>query len=143
MEKICTVCKLLKSEEKFSWYYKDKNIRQPQCKECRKIIDKRSISNNRERYLARKIKARARLVNRNREYVINYLKNHSCIDCSETDILVLDFDHLKNKYKTISRMIQQYSIEKIELEIEKCVVRCANCHRRKTAKDFNWSKTRA
>lgn len=31
-----------------------------------------------------------------------------------------------------------YSIERLATEIAKCDVRCANCHMRKTARDFNW-----
>lgn len=31
-----------------------------------------------------------------------------------------------------------FSIENIFLEIEKCEVRCANCHLIKTARDFRW-----
>jgi hypothetical protein len=31
-------------------------------------------------------------------------------------------------------------LNQVKNEIEKCDVRCANCHRRKTAKDFNWYK---
>jgi hypothetical protein len=33
-----------------------------------------------------------------------------------------------------------YSWKAIEEEISKCEVRCANCHRRRTAKQFNWKR---
>jgi hypothetical protein len=39
-------------------------------------------------------------------------------------------------------MIQSgYSIAKIKEEIEKCEVRCANCHRKVTAQRGNWYRT--
>ena len=76
---------------------------------------------------------------RNREYAFNYLSNYFCIDCGEDDPIVLQFDHQDKKHKNIADMVRQgNSIDKIEKEIEKCDVRCANCHARKTAKDFGY-----
>jgi hypothetical protein len=68
-------------------------------------------------------------------YVLSYLKAHGCVDCPEKDPIVLDFDHVSGtKIESISRMTYQgTSLDTIKLEMEKCEVRCANCHRRKTA----------
>lgn len=76
---------------------------------------------------------------RNSQFVWDYLLQHPCVDCGENDPIVLEFDHLRDKTCAIS-VLAQYcsSISKIEEEIAKCEVRCAHCHRRKTAKDFNW-----
>jgi len=66
-----------------------------------------------------------------KEYV-NAVKSLSqCIDCGETNPVVLDFDHVKgNKIMCISNMVRNsYSIETIKKEIKKCEIRCANCHR--------------
>lgn len=67
-----------------------------------------------------------------RSYVFNYLRSHSCVDCGEADSMVLTFDHIYGKKKMdISQMVNQgYSLEAIQKEIDKCVVRCANCHMR-------------
>lgn len=80
--------------------------------------------------------------NKARQFVYDFLKEHPCVDCSESNICCLDFDHVKGvKFNNIQKMVRDcFSIEKIKLEIEKCEVRCANCHRKKTAKDFNWYK---
>jgi len=69
-----------------------------------------------------------------RKYLIGYLTQHSCVDCPEKDMLVLEFDHVRGKKKyNISNMISRgLSIKIVEKEIAKCEVRCANCHRRKT-----------
>jgi len=76
---------------------------------------------------------------RNIEYVKAYLLGHPCIDCGEKDIIVLEFDHKDRttKYKAIAHLIGG-KLETLITEIEKCEVRCANCHKRKTAKQFGW-----
>lgn len=56
-----------------------------------------------------------------------------CIDCGETNHIVLDFDHLKDKKYNVSRMIHDgFSWAAIKKEIAKCEVVCANCHRIRT-----------
>jgi 5-methylcytosine-specific restriction endonuclease McrA len=73
-----------------------------------------------------------------RKHLLDFLLLHPCVDCGEKDPIVLEFDHRipKDKSKQVSRMLSgHYSWEKIMFEIEKCDVRCANCHRRKTHKD--------
>ena len=73
-----------------------------------------------------------------REFVQYYLSSHPCVDCGETDPVVLDFDHQGNKELEIANTISRgWSIERIAKEMMKCQVRCANCHRRKTTKDRN------
>lgn len=72
---------------------------------------------------------------RNRNFVKKYLMTHPCIDCGNTDIRVLEFDHVRGiKNYTVSNM-QYRSISSIKHEIEKCEVRCANCHKIKTDKE--------
>jgi hypothetical protein len=70
-----------------------------------------------------------------RQNVLEFLSDKKCIDCSESDPIVLDFDHKnqKTKFKTIHQMLSgHYSWSSVLREIDKCEVRCANCHRRKT-----------
>jgi protein-arginine kinase activator protein McsA len=78
----------------------------------------------------------------NRKKLYSYLLTHPCIDCQENDPIVLEFDHVRGtKKEIVSKLVNQgFSWEVILNEIKKCEVRCANCHRRKTAKDFNWYK---
>ena len=74
--------------------------------------------------------------------MIAYLLAHPCVGCNEMDVLVLQFDHVdpQDKITDISTMLRHgLRWETILKEIEKCVVRCANCHVRQTAKQFgNW-----
>jgi len=91
----------------------------------------------RESYLRNKEKVlgvRVRAIQRNKEYVLNYLLNNPCVDCGEDDPVVLEFDHLRDKSWNVSALIKRtYSTDRIQEEIEKCEVVCANCHRRREA----------
>ena len=71
-----------------------------------------------------------------REKLIGYLSGKTCIDCSESDFAVLEFDHVcRIQTITISMLIADNARwERILEEIAKCDVVCANCHRRRTFK---------
>jgi hypothetical protein len=75
-------------------------------------------------------------------YVLDYLKHHPCIDCGEADPIVLDFDHVSGRKRSrVSALIVSWCSLKILVdEIEKCAVRCANCHRKRHARDQGWYK---
>lgn len=76
---------------------------------------------------------------RNRQFVRDHLSSNPCVDCGVTDPRVLEFDHVSGEKRlAISHMITGYSLDSIKREIEKCEVRCANCHRIKTHKQLNW-----
>ena len=65
--------------------------------------------------------------------LIEIKQSSGCTDCGETNHIVLDFDHLKDKKYNISRMIHDgFSWAAIKKEISKCEVVCANCHRIRT-----------
>ncbi len=68
-----------------------------------------------------------------RRRIINAIKiTASCIDCGyDKDPIALDFDHLRDKKFQISSNVTR-SLKSIFLEIMKCEVRCANCHRKVT-----------
>ena len=70
--------------------------------------------------------------------MMNFYRDNPCVDCGEKDPRVLDFDHLNNKKHNISTLLRkEYSWESILEEAAKCEVRCANCHRKKTAVEQN------
>lgn len=75
----------------------------------------------------------------NRDFMFDYLLSHPCVDCGESDPIVLEFDHIapESKEFCLSSSVD-YSLQKLIEEIKKCEVRCANCHRRKTAKQFGY-----
>lgn len=78
-----------------------------------------------------------------RKFLYGYVSTHPCVDCGESDPIVLEFDHRDPSTKRFPiTQITRYSLEETKEEIEKCDVRCANCHRKKTAKERRWYKWR-
>ena len=102
----------------------------------RKKFAKKHYEANKEAYKGRAVRHNKKARERNRNYVLEYLRSHPCIDCEEGDIIVLEFDHVKGeKICEISTAANSgWSLERLKKEIEKCEVRCANCHRRATHK---------
>jgi hypothetical protein len=89
---------------------------------------KRNHQSELERARQRKQKSTVKV----RQYIVDYLSTHPCIDCGETDIIVLEFDHVRGKKKAdVASMIATYTLATVKKEIAKCDVRCANCHRRR------------
>lgn len=139
--KYCLKCKENKSIEEFSFRDKSKNIRTSHCKKCNRIAINRHYSLNKEYYKNKKKKRDLTVGKINNELLVKYLINHPCMDCSNTDIQVLQFDHVSGiKENNISWMMQNAcSWEKILKEIKKCEVVCANCHIKRNYKRGLWN----
>lgn len=140
MEKTCPRCEKTKDVSEFAWKVASKGLRQPYCKSCQKAYQQGWYRKNRVRH-----KANVAVLNKKRRaeirnFIVLYLVDHPCIDCGESDPIVLEFDHQYGKRMMISRA---WSMSVLKKEIKKCVIRCANCHRRKTAKQMGWSKAHA
>jgi 5-methylcytosine-specific restriction endonuclease McrA len=142
--KICTRCgPPAQPIVNFAIRSRVRGIRQAVCKTCQNSYGREHYQANRSAYIA---KARARNAEQSRtnaDFLIEYLRNHPCVDCGESDIVVLEFDHQRDKTLTISTLSREgYSLERLRQEIAKCEVVCANCHRRRTAKLFGWYRLR-
>jgi hypothetical protein len=139
--KVCTKCKKEKTIDDFNFKIKKLGRRQYQCKECTRAFIRSHYERNKNYYI---IKARKRNEKKRKEaidYIKNYFLLHPCMDCGESDVAVLEFDHKKDKFKAVASLMRDgYPLPKIKEEIKKCDVRCANCHRRKTAKVRGWLK---
>lgn len=139
--KQCGRCKLEKPLEEFNFKRKALGTRQKSCKSCTRLELRQHYSQNKTYYIK---KARKRNIQNKqivKKFIWEYLIVHPCVDCGEPDPIVLDFDHQGDKIDSVSGMMRNYfSLETIQKEIKKCEVRCANCHRRKTAKEFGWHK---
>lgn len=138
--KTCTRCKQKKPFSAFNFKIKSKGLLQYHCRECSRKYVRTHYRNNREYYLKKANKRNNMIRKKIREYIINYLNSHSCVDCGEQDPNVLEFDHIGNKNFSISNTGRDKTLETVQIEIAKCEVRCANCHRRKTALKAGWDK---
>lgn len=143
--KSCTKCGTLKPVSEFSSsIHQGRSRPNSWCKSCLN-------GHNTEKYRSnptirtRTKEARKAIRFRTREFFIGLLQQSSCMDCGETDIIVLDFDHRDQKTKKFNlaeAVSGGISMARIKAEIEKCDIVCANCHRRRTAKQFGHYRSR-
>ena len=142
--KTCTKCNEEKSVEQFSWKNKKKQKRRTMCKACHSAYRRQHYLDNQEMY-----KEKARRWNdenqdayreKMRRHTFEYLLNHPCVDCGETNPIALQFDHVRGvKIAPVSVLLSTtISLKRLKEEIAKCEVRCANCHQIKTAKEGSW-----
>jgi hypothetical protein len=62
---------------------------------------------------------------------------------NETDPQVLEFHHVGEKDSEITRLISGgWSIKRIQAELDKTIVLCANCHRKVTMKERGWFRAK-
>lgn len=119
-------------------------------KEEIRLRNKKWREENKERYKehckksnakhSAKIRLQRQLENRTK--LCAYLEEHPCVDCGETDLRCLQFDHVRDvKRKDVSKLLNEgYKWKYLVEEIAKCEVVCANCHAKRTAKTQNWYK---
>lgn len=106
-------------------------------KEDQKTYARKHYLANREAYNERARAWEAKRKHENKLRVWKYLHEHPCVDCGESDPVVLEFDHVRGiKEDNVGSLMRKTtSWPRILSEIQKCDVRCANCHRRKTARE--------
>ena len=140
--KACGTCKRVLPIGQFDPKFPARGVYRSICKECRRAYGRAHYLRNRPAYLARSRDQKREFRQANPERLLEYLATHPCIDCGETDPVVLEFDHVDPALKlaTVGEMLHRKAWTEILSEIEKCVIRCANCHRRRTARQFNWSR---
>ena len=136
--KLCGKCQRKRDIKNFTIRNKEKGWLTSWCKDCVKSYDRKRYTSDTDNIRKRLKSNRISTRKRNRHNIWEYFKSYPCTDCGEEDPIVLTFDHLYNKEFAIADKIDSYSWERILKEIEKCEVRCANCHLRKTAIQMNW-----
>lgn len=132
------------------WYHANKD--RPEIKEMYQTANKRWREEHRDQYLASKRASSKRYYDTHKEEerernrikrarqvahlmaIANEARSSGCLSCGETDVDVLEFHHVDPSQKkcSIAEMIRIKNPTEQELrdEISKCVVLCANHHRK-------------
>ena len=109
--KICSKCGVEKTLDQFYKHglnSKGEQTYRSDCKACQQKYDKKRLD------------TRVKFANNQKQ---------SCAKCGDTRTYILQFHHKDPSTKdfTIGDM-RNYSLDKIQKEIDKCIVLCANCH---------------
>lgn len=144
MNKKCGYCKETKPASGFNKRTAAKDGLQSRCKTCQKKVNGAYYRKHAARYKAKSRRRIAGILRESRRKLLTYYENAGgCADCGETDPVVLEFDHVRGKKKwNISVLlfgrVRPFDCTEVQEELAKCEVVCANCHRRRTSKQFNY-----
>ena len=139
----CGDCQAFRSILEFSHRYRDKAVFQSYCKVCSRRRSREHYLRHTAAYKLRVAKNNQRARCENRRKLLEYLALQACVDCGLQDVAVLEFDHRdpSQKARDVSTMVQKgFAWSTILNEMGKCDIVCANCHRRRTARQFSWHK---
>ena len=98
---------------------------------------RRWYENNKHVYLNRN---RLRFEEKSRR--LREVKDRPCMDCGgKFPPCVMDFDHRDGvtKIGNIAVLLKAWSWARLQTEIDKCDLICANCHRIRTARRAGWT----
>ena len=167
--KRCTSCQLSKPTEEFYRHRSHSDGLTSQCKPCHREARRtprgkaaQRRANQSEAGKARRARYRARHPERVRDAERKYQRerradyqarldrikmDQGCIDCGyDAHPRALDFDHRGDAPKlfNVSKILRlTASWERIAAEVAKCDVRCANCHRIRTAEGNHYTNRHA
>lgn len=124
--KKCSSCGVEKHLTDF-YYRKDGITPYSHCKVCQNHYGKQHYRKNVPKYMAKARTAQRRYD----EWFSNIKASLFCNKCGESDAICLDFHHVGGvKEGTVSQIFARYGRKKVLAEMAKCVVLCANCHRK-------------
>jgi len=106
-------------------------------KDKRRAYDRQYHANRTDETKARKVRLQRDRKRKTREWLNQYKRALLC-QCGENHPACLDFHHNDSSRKemAISNAVQRgWSIARITAELEKCIVLCANCHRKLHSKE--------
>ena len=134
--KTCSKCRQEKPKSEFNKNSHKRDGLQTCCRDCTKISNSFSYKHSEKRrksIRANNIAARSK----NLKLIRRYKSFCKCLICKESDHAVLDLHHLNSADKEYNPSFTvSLSKKRMKAEIRKCVVLCANCHRRLHAGQF-------
>ncbi len=138
MHRQCARCRAIKPGEDFTLKNPRTGARDCYCRPCRAEYGREHYVKKKQRYLEVNGARRRQVKLERMVWLVKFLREHPCADCGETDPVVLEFDHLRDKVFGIGQMLADRPWLEVLAEIEKCEVVCCNCHRRRTATRGNF-----
>ena len=127
--KKCTICHKAKDKSEFNKKSSSNDGLQNKCRQCSRDFAKRHYNNNKSSYIEKNKRHR-----KEKRFFINEIKKEmKCELCDEDETCCLDFHHRDPKEKDFVLSMaasRGRSQDGILQEIAKCVVVCANCHRK-------------
>lgn len=129
--KVCRKCGDPKPIDDFHKCAKNKDGKHSYCKKC-SVLGATAwyVDNKGDPELASRLQKYGKKQTVIRSIINAFKASKKCVNCPEDDPCCLDFHHLENKKDTVSEMIERKNLRKIVAEINKCVLVCANCHRK-------------
>ena len=131
--KRCSRCSEVKPVADFAWRNVSKGVHDAYCRPCRSEYKREHYGRNKDSYIDQASRRWQRIRVERTQWLIDYLSVNPCVDCGESDPMVLEFDHVEDKDFNISIALSVRSWRSVSAEIAKCDVVCVNCHRRRTA----------
>ena len=131
---VCSTCKQWQPLTEYNRRSQAPDGLQSRCRACNGAW----YAANKARHVANVRQRNDRVRLEYQQRIADHLARHPCVDCGEADLRVLEFDHTdpRTELGTIGRLVAS-SLEwgRIQAEIDKCQVRCSNCHRVRTMTD--------
>lgn len=142
--KTCTSCKQQKPLDSFNKKKKAKDGLQSTCRECNRQQFQRYYVNNKKKHLETIYTNKQKRLESNRKKLLAFLASNPCVDCGFANELALDFDHVRGtKRAEVTTLLKDgYSWKIVKSEMNKCEVRCRNCHSIKTHMEQNSYRVR-
>ncbi len=124
--KTCSKCQETKEDSEFCL---KRTSRSFQCKACKRAYSKIHYQDNKKYYQNNRDKHQERI-----KLFLQKLKGETpCTDCKQSyPYYVMHFDHLRDKLYNLSKLATAGSWRKVNAELEKCEIVCANCHAKRT-----------
>lgn len=125
----CARCQQSLPLEDFGVHRREKGSLKHTCRPCTRAYGRDHYQRNKGDYLEKARRWEAKM-----KALIDAAKNRPCTDCGQTfPPYVMDFDHLPGREKAFNVSAgRAIGLAKVQAEIDKCDLVCANCHRRRT-----------
>ena len=128
--KQCRKCNFVKYEDDFAFKNKSKGILQSICRQCKSEYNTLWFKDNKQKHILN-VKQNKKSNSGIIKELDKAFRSLGCSVCGEKDTACLDYHHLKDKKYTVSELKSgSYGANIFIVEVTKCVVLCANCHRK-------------